>query len=312
MTKMRQAQEILQALGLPPKQQNEISALTFLVLAQLSENVPWKNARRKSLRIHDILQEIKERYGRQYAENTRETIRRQVIHQFIQAGIVVRNPDQPNLPTNSPLTHYALTEPALRVVRAYGTPQWEESVQQFLEQQIALIERYERRRTSHYIPLKLPTGEKYFLSPGAHNQLQAEIINKFGPIFVPKGLVLYVGDAENKTLHVEKEYLAMLGFPITTHHKLPDVVLYDPAQNRLFLIEAVTSHGPVSHKRLMELEQILQGCKGERVYVSAFPDFKEFARHLQAIAWDTEVWIANNPHHLIHFNGGKFLTPHSS
>jgi len=258
-----------------------------------------------------MLIEIQERYGKEYAENTRETIRRRVIHQFMQAGIVVKNPDDPTLPTNSPLTHYALTAPLLDVLRKYGTAAWAEAVQQFLENQVALIERYQREREIHRIPLQLPTGEQYTLSPGAHNRLQVQIIDEFGPVFAPGSSVLYVGDTENKTLHLEREILASLGFPMNQHDKLPDVVLYDTERGWLYLIEAVTSHGPVSHKRFVELEALLADCSAKRIYVSAFPDFEEFARHMRQVAWDTEVWLANTPEHLIHFNGDKFFSAHS-
>lgn len=311
MTKIQEAQEVLQALGLPEKQQNEISALTLLVLAQLSEDTPWEEAQSESLGIHDILVEMKERYDKEYAENTRETVRRQVIHQFIQAGIVVKNPDDPTLPTNSPRTHYALASPVVDVIQKYGTEDWAEAVQRFLEEQVALIERYQREREIHRIPLRLPTGEQYTLSPGVHNELQAQIVNEFGPVFAPGSSVLYIGDTENKTLHLESALLESLGLPITEHDKLPDVVLYDSERNWLYLIEAVTSHGPVSHKRFLELETLLVNCNAERIYVSAFPNFREFGRHIRQIAWDTEVWLADNPEHLIHFNGDKFFSAHS-
>ena len=70
-----------------------------------------------------------------------------------------------------------------------------------------------------------------------------------------------------------------------------------------FLIEAVTSHGPVSPKRYYELEKMLSHVPATRVYVSAFPNFKEFKTHITDIAWETEVWISDVPDHLIHFNG---------
>ncbi len=153
MGKIQEAQEALKALGLPPNQQNEISALTLLVLAQLSEETPWSKAKQQSLRIHDILLEIKNRYGREYAENTRETIRRQVIHQFEQAGLVTRNPDDPVLPTNSPRTHYALTPLALKTIRTYNSDKWQQSVQSFIKSSGALFEIYQKSREQHRIPV---------------------------------------------------------------------------------------------------------------------------------------------------------------
>jgi len=101
-----------------------------------------------------------------------------------------------------------------------------------------------------------------------------------------------------------------LGVPITTHDKLPDIILFHEARNWLYLIEAATSHGPVSHKRRHELELLLKGCTAKGVYISAFLDFAEFRRHTPQIAWETEVWIAAMPGHMIHYNGEKFLGPH--
>ena len=139
--------------------------------------------------------------------------------------------------------------------------------------------------------------------------MQGAIINDFAPRFAPGASVLYLGDTQNKTLHIDTATLERLGVPVTKHDKLPDVVLYLKAKKWLFLIEAVTSHGPVSPKRFNELEAALSDCAATRVYVSAFPDFAEFKRHIQNIAWETEVWIADIPDHMIHFNGDKFLGP---
>lgn len=309
MGKIQEAQEVLKLLELPPNQQNEISALTLLVLAQLSEETPWQEAKRQSLRIHDILLAIKEYYGREYAENTRETIRRQVIHQFIQAGLVIRNPDNPALPTNSPRTHYALSDAAVRTLQTYQSEVWEQAAQTFITSKGALLEVYQKSREQYKVPLRLATGEEYQLSPGQHNELQAAIVEEFGPRFAPGAKLLYLGDTANKTLILDKAGFEELGIPVPSHDKLPDVVLHDESRGWLFLIEAVISHGPVTPKRHFELEEILKDCSAGRVYVSAFPDFATFKSFLSDIAWETEVWLAEIPEHLIHFNGDRFLGP---
>ena len=311
MGKIQEAQEVLKALGLPPAQQSELAALTLLSLAALGEATPWSSARRQSLRIHDILVAIREAYGRDYAENTRESIRRQVIHQFEQGGIVVRNPDNPSLATNSPLTHYALSDIALATIRTYGSPQWRKAVQAFVNARGALLRIYQKERDQEMIPLQLADGTKYNLSPGEHNTLQVAVINDFGPRFAAGATILYIGDTANKTLHIDTEAFARLGIPVPSHDKLPDVVLYDQTRNWLFLIEAVTSHGPVSPKRHMELEDLLAGSSVQRIYVSAFPDFATFKGFLTEIAWETEVWLAEMPGHMIHFNGDRFLGPYA-
>lgn len=309
MTKIAEAQAILMALRLPPEQQSEIAALTLLVLAQLNEETAWSNATRKSLRIHDILQEMQQRFKRSYAENSRETVRRRVIHQFEQARIVDRNPDEPGLPTNSPRTHYALTEAALHTLRQYSTRAWDSALTEFLNTQKPLMELYERKRRRQQIPITYQ-GTEYLLSPGKHNLLQVAIIEEFGPRFAPGARLLYLGDTAKKLLLVDEAAFIDLQIPLTIHDKLPDVVLYDAERNWLYLIEAATSHGPVTHKRRAELDEMLSNCPAGLIYVSAFPDFATFRRFLSEIAWETEVWLSEMPDHMIHFNGDRFVGPH--
>lgn len=308
MSKITEATAILKDLGLPKDQQNDRSSLTLLALIDLKEGMSWSEARIRSIRIHDILGFIQEHYGKGYAENTRETIRRQTLHQFEQAGITMRNSDDPSRPTNSPNTVYSIAKDALEAINKYGTSDWQSSLQKFIENKGRLIERYEKRRKSHLMPLDLPDGTPINLSPGKHNELQIKIIRELRARFCPDTEVVYIGDTARKLLYTQKELLEKLKIPITEHDKLPDVVLYDPKKNHLLLIEAVTAHGPLSPKRHAELEETLKHCEIQKIYISAFPDFREFRKHIGNIAWETEVWIADNPDHMIHFNGPKFFT----
>ena len=309
MGKVEEAQTILEALGLPPAQRTVIAAYTLLALADMKKMGRWHQANRRSLKIHDILGFIKATYRKIYAENTRETVRRQVLHQLEQARIVDRNPDDPGLPTNSPRTHYALSEDALRAIRVYGRGSFAAEARVFQSTHGALLEIYRAARARHMIPVKLPSGGDLLLSPGEHNALQAAVITEFAPRFAPGASLLYLGDAANKTLHLDEMALERLGVRVTEHGKLPDLLLYLPAKKLLFLIEVVTSHGPVSPKRLQELEAMLGRCSVGRVYISAFPHFSQFKRHLHNIAWETEVWVAEIPDHMIHFNGEEFFRP---
>lgn len=308
MSKIIEAQTVLAALQLPPAQQTEMAALTLLVLAQLDETTPWSDAKRQSLRVHDMLQEMSNRYGRRYAENTRETVRRQVIHQFEQARIVDRNPDEPGLATNSPRTHYALSDVAIRTIRQFNTPDWDAAVSEFLEAQQSLMERYERLLEREMIPLTYQ-GKEYHLSPGDHNRLQVAIVEEFGPRFAPGAKLLYLGDTANKSLLVDENAFHELNIPLTRHDKLPDVILYDQQRKWLYLIEAVTSHGPVTPKRQVELDEMFKNCPAGLIYVSAFSDFITFRKFLTEIAWETEVWLSELPDHMIHYNGDRFMGP---
>jgi type II restriction enzyme len=310
MSKIEDAQEILKALGLPPAQQNEISALTLLALCGLRPNDPWGKARRKGLTItKDIMAFIAAKYGRNYAPNTRETFRRQVLHQFVQARIADYNPFTPDLPTNSPRAHYALTKAALAAIQTYGTKQWEKAAQRFINQQGSLLTLYQKKRSRLMVPVCLPDGTTLKLSPGKHNEIQAAVIENFAPRFIPGARLLYLGDTAKKGLQLDTRGLAELNVIVTEHDKLPDVILHDIKRNWLFLIEVVTSHGPMTPKRVKELEVMFRNCRSPLIFVSAFPDFTEFSNHLKEIAWETEVWLVDWPDHMIHFNGDRFLTP---
>lgn len=310
MNKIAEAQEILRMLGLPRGQQNEIAALTLLALCGVGPNDAWKNASRKSLTItKGIMAFIKEVYERTYAPNSRESIRRQVLHQFVQAKIVDRNPDDPTLPTNSPRYHYAVSAAALDAIQKYGTPKWEEACRRFVRQKGALSEVYRKRRSRQLVPVKFPDGRDFRLSPGKHNEVQAAVVEKFAPRFAPGAIVLYLGDTAKKNLVKDDQSLAHLGIEINDHDKLPDVVLYDKKRNWLFLVEAVTSHGPMTPKRVLELQEMVSGCDAGIIFVSAFPNFAKFRKYIQKIAWETEVWIEECADHLIHYDGDKFLGP---
>lgn len=313
MDKINQAQALLKSLGLPPAQYNEIAALTLLALCQIREKDPWRDAERPSLGVSQgIMPFISENYGKTYAPNTRETIRRKVLHQFVQARLIDLNPDNPKLAVNSPKAHYALTTEALSVIRSHDDDNHNLKVKDFSSQVGRLSELYLKQRAINLIPVTLSNGKELSLTAGKHNEVQAAIIEVFAPRFANSGILLYLGDTALKNLYLETELLKNLGIPITQHSKLPDVIIFDEKRNWLFLIEAVTSHGPISPKRIIELEELLENCPVGRVYVTAFPDMNEFKKHSKDIAWETEVWLMDIPDHMIHFNGDRFMGPRNS
>ena len=211
-------------------------------------------------------------------------------------------------PVNSPKAHYAITQEALEVAQSYGTKNWDSRTQQFAVEYEILRDRYAAERDMHRIPLVIE-GNEYYLSPGAHNEVQAAVVEEFAPRFAPGGKLLYIGDTEDKDLYVNPAGLEALNLPITEHSKLPDIVISDDKREWLFLVEVVTSHGPVSAKRVVELEEFTKDCPYGIVYVTAFPNAKEFKKHVDDIAWETEVWLSDTPDHMIHFNGDRFIGP---
>jgi hypothetical protein len=310
MTKLNNAKQILRALGMPPQQTNDNAAYTLLAFAGIGPRTPWSEASAPRLNPHGVLEFLRKTHNKDYAENTRETIRRQAIHQFLEGGLLARNPGAPDLPTNSPRTHYALSDEALRAIRAYGEPRFDEEVAGFLRAVGGgLVKRYAKQRVQRRVPVLLPDGTEIQLSPGGHNRLQAAVVTDFIPQFVEGPNLLYLGDSDDRLLVHDSQSLRALGVPISKHDKLPDIVVHDTVRDWLFLIEAVTSHGPISPTRQHQLEKALKKCRIGLVFVSAFLDFKEFKRHAQSIAWDTEVWLAEAPSHLLHYNGDRFMGP---
>ena len=310
MSKRDEALEILRAFGLPRAQQNERSALTLLALAGVGPKASWANTQKPLLRTVDIMEFMRTKYRKDYKPNSRETIRRQTIHQFEQARLVDRNPDDPSRPTNSGNNCYCLTDAAIAVLKTFRTPAFESTVEKFVQKFGQLEQAYNKRRDLQKVKLVLPTGATIQLSPGKHNALQVAVVEEFGPRFAPGARLLYLGDTAKKHVVWATEELAKLNIGITEHDKLPDVVLYDAERIWLFLIEAVTTHGPVNPKRHAEMETMFAGCPAARVYVTAFLDKADFRKYAADIAWETEVWIAETPDHMIHFNGPKFLGPY--
>ncbi|MCY4041639.1 MAG: BsuBI/PstI family type II restriction endonuclease [Gammaproteobacteria bacterium] len=91
---------------------------------------------------------------------------------------------------------------------------------------------------------------------------------------------------------------------------LPDIVAYEKNRDWLFLIEAVHSSNPISRMRHLALRRLVKDSPAGCLFVSAFADQTMFGRFSREISWETEVWIASDPEHMIHFDGGRFLAPH--
>jgi adenine-specific DNA-methyltransferase len=308
--RVEQALAILVALGLPKAQQNERSALTLLALLDLPPNARWSRAASPLRGITPMMDWFAEHYGKRYAPNTRETVRRHTVHQFMEAGIIIANPDEPSRPINSPDTVYQVEKGALELLRTYGTKEWEKNLRTWLTSVETLKVRYARERNMARIPLTLATGENIDLSPGGQNVLVKEIVEQFCPRFTPGGKPIYIGDTDTKWAYFDEAALKRLSVAVDPHGKMPDVVVYHVKQKWLVLIEAVTSHGPVDGKRRDELKRLFGGGKAGLVFVTAFLDRAAMVKYLGDISWETEVWVADAPSHMIHFNGERFLGPY--
>ena len=308
--KIADAIQVLESLGMPRAQQNDRSALCLLALLNLKKGKSWSDAKNPLVGITPMMEFARDYYDRQYKPNTRETFRRQSIHQLVAAGIALYNPDDSARPVNSPKAVYQIEPDTLTLLRSFGTAAWNKGLAKYLKTRQTLTARYAREREMKKLPVKLTTGVTIRLSPGAHSVLIKAIIEEFAPRYVPGGVLIYAGDTGDKWGYFDKELLTKLGVAVDGHGKMPDVVLYYPEREWLLLVESVTSHGPVDGKRHEELAWLFAKSTAGIVYVTAFPSRAVMARYLGEIAWETEVWCADAPSHLIHFNGARFLGPY--
>ena len=150
----------------------------------------------------------------------------------------------------------------------------------------------------------------FTLSSNEENALIKLILGEFAEKFVPSGKLLYLGDINGKSTYVDDVSLRKLDIIIEPHKNLPGIILYDSARNWLVLIDAATHYGPITPTRHAELTKLFAQSHIGLVFVTAFLDYKGFQKELSNISWETEVWVAESPSHMIHFDGERFLGPY--
>lgn len=314
MTKERRIAEafsILKDLGMPSEQLNERTAICLLALLDLPPKKRWNRAQNPLLGIRAILDFAREQLATNYAENTRESVRKYSVKPLVSAGLLLHNPDNPTRAVNSPGNCYQVEEHALALLRQFGSKTWKTSLETYLAVRGTLAAKYAHARDLQRIPLQVKDGLEITLGAGDHSDLIRAIIEGFAALFVPGGELIYVGDTGAKWGYFDREILASLGVTVGHHGKMPDVIIYDREKNWLILVEAAASTGPVDGGRHAELAELFKDSKVGLVYVTAFPDRGEvFRKFLAVVAWETEVWCASDPTHLIHFNGIRFFGPY--
>lgn len=269
--KLDEARDFLNSIGMPTAQQADLCCYVLLSMANLKEDTLWSEATSQWIRIHDILAFTKANYGAEYAENSRETFRKQAIHHFRNAAIIEDN----DMATNSPNYRYRITDEALALIQKYGSEAWARALTAFRSNHERLIDLYTSKREMTKMPVRI-NGQELTFSLGKHNELQKAIIEEFAPRFAPGSICLYVGDTIVKDLVKDEKYLRKLGFEITLHDKMPDVVLYDEDRDWLFFIESVTSVGPMDAKRILEINDMTRKVKSGKIFVTAFLNFKTY------------------------------------
>lgn len=311
--RIAEALQVLRDLGMPHEQLNDRTAICLLALLNLPPKKKWNQAENPLLGIRAILDFAREKLGVKYAENTRESVRKYSVKQLVSAGVLLHNPDKPDRPVNSSDNCYQVEEGALELLKKYGSTQWAVSLPVYLGKRGTLAKQYSRARDRHRVPVRIKRNQIITLSAGLHSDLIRAIIEDFGSNYVSGGELVYVGDTGAKWSYFDNQLLASLGVQVSQHGKMPDVVMYDRARNWLVLVEAAASSGPVDSGRHVELSELFKNSTVGLVYVTAFPDRGEvFRKFLSVVSWETEVWCASDPTHLIHFNGERFLGPYGN
>jgi hypothetical protein len=313
---IEQAIEIIVAIGIPIEDKSnravEKMAMSFLTVAGVTTN--WKEAKgladKRFLKTRDIINFINANFEENISSGSYDDIRRKDLKLLVLGGFILKSGENPNAATNDPTRGYTLSVEFTELVKTFGTEKWQTQLNNFLNESINLKELLARNREIEKVAVALPNGKKLEFSAGQHNLLQKLIIEEFLPRFGQGCQILYVGDTANKFLHFEKEELAKLNFFELAHEELPDVIAYNAEKNWLYLIEAVHSSGAINEVRMLELKRLTKKCKAEIIYVTAFLTKTDFRKWVAEIAWETEVWIAENADHLIHFNGDKFFGPY--
>jgi hypothetical protein len=297
---------LLQQLGLDRKLITEQSAICVLALADGMERhglLPGKKRLRDGARIHDIIEFARQECGKDVAENTRESYRKLSLRPLCDEGLVVRH----QLSTNDPKTFYRLHPEMLRLLTCTAPLErrwlaWE------MASRLSQGASWKQQRRWAEVPVEVGLPQPYFLSPGSHSRLAADVVQVYAPAFLRAPQVVYLGDTRHKGGYQNRDLMRELNLPLQVTSNLPDVILLSEAERCLVVVEVVASSGPISGARLLQLEQLVQQSLelGYQLrYVTAFPSRRIFRRFAEEIAWGTQVWIANEFEQVITFGTRK-------
>lgn len=307
---------ILETFGIPldsTPRRLERMAIAFLAVSDIKTSKEIQLAKNLSddahaIKTREIIEYVNVHFQENISSGSYDNIRRKDLKLLLAAEIVLQS--SPTSATNDSTRGYGLNQAYAKLLKNYPSKGWSSGVKKQLKGIKTLSEKLKRKRNLDKIPIVLSSSKKLKFSIGLHNVLQKSIVEQFLPIYGYGAEVLYIGDTSNKYLHLNQSALEKLNFFKISHDELPDIIAYSKAKNWLYLIEAVHSSGAINELRLLQLKKLTKNCKADIIYITAFLDRKTFRKFIGDIAWETEVWIADNPEHLIHFNGDKFLGPY--
>ena len=307
------ALDILGSFGVPVGDMTDRmrtrTATSFLALADMRRGKPWSDVSdvtTSALGTRDIIRYVNKHLGESRSAGSYDDVRRKDLRPLVRMGIVVES--MPDSSPNNPSRGYGLSADHGRVARSYGTKRWGRDLAELSSRRGTQGDAPGGRAVKK-LPVDVPGRAQLLMSLGRHSELHKLVIEEMLPRFCHGSEVLYVGDARQRRLLMDDGKLAALNFRIGSG-LLPDVIAYSKDRNVLYLIEAVHSSNPFSPARRREMGSLGRECRAGISYISAFRSRQAFKRFAAEIAWETDVWIADEPDHVIRFNGGSAIGPH--
>ena len=302
---------MLESFGVPTSEmttrQRIKMAMGFLALANMRRGKRWPDAQDVTtvkLGTKDIIRYVNKHFNEKISLGSYDDIRRKDLKPLLQAGIVERS--KPDSAMNDPARGYGISTAYCTVIRVFQSDAWDAKLADVKTRSKMVLERGTRR-----ISVSIPNKENVYLSLGDHNDLQKKIVSEMLPVFCPSDVeILYLGDSAKKQIVNERDKLKRLGISEMGHGLLPDIIAYSTARDWIYMVEAFNTSNPISNTRKADLEKLVEGCSAKVMFVTAFLDRTAFRKEIANIAWATDVWLADTPEHMIHFNGARFLEPY--
>lgn len=312
-----EALQILACLGIPiddfTERQKEKTAMALLAVGDIKRSSDWskiKDSRKNyALTTRQIISFHNAYLEEKISSGSYDDIKRKDLEPLLVCEIV--RPSSPESNTSDPTRGYQVNPEYARIISKYGQRDWFKQVEIFNKSHKSYAERISSHRDLPKISVTTPDGKVFELKDGEHNAIQKAIIEELLPRFGFGAQILYFGDSDNKYgLIYEKEKLEELGFNNLKQNRLPDVVAYSPAKDWIFLIEAYHTSNPINQLRKYALERVAGAAAAKAIYITAFENSASYRDCSEDLAWETEVWIATDPDHMIHRDGKRFLGPY--
>lgn len=315
-----EALDILSAAGVKTddltSRRQERMAMAFLAVANKKPDISWSNISRSFkdhiLRSREIISFMNTHFEENLSSGSYDDIRRKDLRRPVIMGLIVKSARNPNSDTNDGTRGNAISEQLSNLAQTYGTSRWQQAASNF-EPDPEVIVILEGVRKRNKIEVRLPSGYKIQLDGGPHNQIQSAVVKEFLPRFGHGAELYYIGDTNDKGAYKDNAAMLKIGLTLEDRGMLPDIVAFSESKKWVYLIEAVHSSNPLNPERCIELSRtVLKNYAYGVVLVTAFLTKKDFVKWATQIAWETEVWIVDQPDHMIHFNGDRFMGPHDN